>query len=149
MMIYLFLFPLLIGAFGVLQNTVNKKVGDVIGLPSALVINNLVLLGCSLLLFFALRLAPEGSLPELFRQKGNFTDYGWKTLLPGLFGFFIITTAPWAIDRAGAARVFIGIIVAQVLVSLLWDYYAESIPVSPTRLAGAALALAGALLAVR
>lgn len=146
-MLFSVVLPLMIGALGVLQNTFNRKYADTIGLPMALVVNNLVLLGLSIGLFWALRLVPEASLPEIFRHRSGFA-FSPRYILPGLFGMLIITTAPWAIQRVGATRVFIGIIAAQIVVSLLWDYF-EAEPVSGQRILGAALALAGALLAAR
>lgn len=148
-MLFSVVFPLLIGSFGVLQNTINKKYAETLGMPAALIVNNIVLLSCSLLLFFAIRLVPSENLPEIFRQKETFTSVGVRHLIPGLLGFFIITCAPWAIERVGAVRVFIGIIAAQVVVSLLWDIFVDAVPVSPTRAVGAVLALVGALLATR
>jgi uncharacterized membrane protein YdcZ (DUF606 family) len=149
-MLFILVLPLMIGAAGVLQNTINKKIGMQMGVPLALVLNNLILLACSTALYFTLRSLPQQSLPELFRAKENWGDLRWPILLlPGFFGFFIIATAPWAIERAGATRVFIGIIVAQIVVSILWDLLADAVPVSPMRLGGALLALVGALLAAR
>jgi len=138
----------LVGAFGVFQNTFNKQIGSSLGLPLTLVANASVLLCASIALFFALRFFPEAQIAEIYREKNSFR-FPWQAIIPGLFGFFIVATAPWAIGRIGATRVFIAIIVAQILVSVLWDHFAEATPVSASRLAGAALALAGALLAVR
>lgn len=148
-MILPLLFSLAIGALGVLQNTMNKKLSEVMSLPLALVVNNIILLACSLGFFFVVRLLPESALPELLRDKGSWQAGGWKILLPGAFGFFIIAAAPWAIEKAGATKVFIGIIVAQIVASILWDQLVESIPASPVRIAGAVIAFLGALLAVR
>jgi len=148
-MLHSFVLPLLIGAFGVLQNTLNKKIAGTMGLPLALVINSLVLLACGIGMVFAIRLLPAESVPEMFRAKGGLGEMSAKVLVPGLLGFFIVATAPWAIERAGATRVLIGIIVAQIVVSMLCNFYADGVPLQPTRLAGAALALAGAFLAIR
>lgn len=146
-MLFSLVFPLLAGALGVLQNAVNRKLADSLGLPFALVVNSLVLLAASCALYFALRSWPPESLPEIFRPRANWGAPSLPHLLPGLFGFTIITVLPWAIQRVGATRVFIGIVVAQLAVSLLWDVFAENLALSPTRIAGAALALAGALVA--
>lgn len=146
-MIFTLLIPLGIGCLGVLQNTLNKKIAGSIGLPVALVINNLVLLACSLSLYFFLRWQAADSLPEIFRSKPG--HVGPTILLPGIFGFLIIATAPWAIERVGATRVFIMVIVAQVITSLLWDYWMESASIAPSRVAGAVIAAVGAFLAVR
>lgn len=148
-MLYSLLIPLAIGALGVLQNTVNKKLAESLGAPFAIAINGFVLFCFALLFFVAMRFVPEHALPELFKQKQSLSSVAWKALLPGLFGFLIIISAPSAIEKVGATRVFIGIIVAQIAASILWDYVAESIPASPTRILGAALALLGAILAAR
>ncbi len=148
-MIYSLLIPLAMGALGVLQNTVNKKVAMSFGVPLAIALNGVVLVFCAFSFFFLCRWIPESSLPDLFRQKESLSALNWRAFLPGLFGFLIIVCLPSAIEKVGATRVFIGIIVAQIAVSILWDYYAESIPVSPMRVFGALLALAGALIASR
>lgn len=138
--------PLMIGAMGVLQNTFNKKIGESLGVPLTLLINNIVLLGCGVSFFCIAKMIPKTSLPDLFQQKIPF-EVSWKYFVPGVFGYLIILTAPYAIQKVGATRVFIGVIVAQIVVSMLWDFFAESIPFSSTKIVGAGLALAGALLA--
>lgn len=146
-MLFSLVLPLLAGALGVLQNAVNRKFADSLSLPFALVVNSLVLLAASCVLYGALRAWPAESLPEIFRPRANWGGVSLAHLLPGLFGFTIITVLPWAIQRAGATRVFIGIVVAQIAVSLLWDVFAENLALSPTRIFGAALALVGAVVA--
>lgn len=147
-MLFSLLIPFLIGTCAVLQSGLNKKFAESMGLGSAILVNNLVILSVSVIAIVVTRLVPETALPELFRPRSGWS-YHWKLIFPGLLAFGIITLAPWAISRAGATRVFVGIIAAQVVVSLFWDYWVEALPASPTRLAGAALALAGALLAAR
>ena len=144
-MIWSLFVPLLMGALGVLQNTINKKVADSIGLSLALLVNSFVLLAMGLILLLVGFYS--NALPELFRSKLSFDVLQWKYMVPGFFGFTIIATLPIAIQRAGATKVFIGIIVGQILVSLLWDYAVDSIPVHPLKLAGAFLALVGAVIA--
>ena len=67
-------------------------------------------------------------------------------ILPGIFGFCIIAGIPWAISKLGAAKVFVGIVVAQVTVSMLWDTLVDGKPLSWMRLAGALLAIVGVAL---
>lgn len=148
-MLYSLVLPLLVGTFSVVQNALNKQISPRISLPLSLLVNNAFVLFLSVAFFFALRTVPDETLPAMFRTRNGITDFSLKFLVPGLCGFLLITLAPFAIERAGATRVFIGIVVAQIAVSMLWDAFAESIPVSPTRLAGAALAMAGAWLASR
>lgn len=143
-----FALSFLIGAFGVLQNTFNRQIATSLGLPFTLIMNGITLFVGSLLLFLILRFLPATAVADLYQEK-TISGFPWRAFLPGLLGFFIVATAPWAIEKMGATRVFIGIIVAQIVMSLLWDYFAESIPFSTSRLLGAGLALAGAILAAR
>jgi uncharacterized membrane protein YdcZ (DUF606 family) len=148
-MLFSLVLPLLVGTFSVIQNTLNKQISNRISLPLSLLLNNALVLVLSAALFLALRTVPDEALPAMFRTRNGISDFSLKFLVPGLCGFLLITLAPWAIQRAGATRVFIGIVVAQIVVSMLWDLLAEAIPLSPTRLLGAGLAIAGAWLASR
>lgn len=139
---------LLIGTLGVLQNTLNKQFSLSLGLGRAVLVNGFVLFGCSVAFFFLLRAIPQESLPTLFRPVADARGLRPHDILPGLFGFLIIVTCPWVIEKLGATRVFIAIIAAQLVVSMLWDWQAEGLPPSVWRFAGGALALAGACLAV-
>lgn len=148
-MLYTILFPLVIGALGVLQNTVNKNVAQGVGMPIAILANGLVLFLCSIAFYFALLRMPQEGMPSLFQHKLSQGVLNWRILVPGILGFLIIASAPYCIERAGATKVFIGIIVAQILTSIAWDRFVEEISVTPVRLLGAGLAFIGALLAVR
>lgn len=148
-MIYSIIIPLLIGSFGVLQNTLNKNIAANMGLPLALVINNIVLLLSSLFFFFILKLPGDDRLPGIFRTKLTENFWNPQYVVPGLLGFFIIVTAPWSIEKVGATKVFVMIIVAQVVTSLAWDYWVESTAMPPMRLAGALIAAIGAFIAVK
>lgn len=143
----LLVLPLVIGALGVLQNTLNKRFAPALGLDWALAVNGLVVFACGLLFLAGLRFLPAESLPPMYRPVAGARGFAAYDLLPGFFGFFIIAAMPWAIERVGATRVFIGIIAAQLVVSLLWDFYVEGIKVSAWRMVGGALALAGTALA--
>jgi uncharacterized membrane protein YdcZ (DUF606 family) len=147
-MIAAYLVALIIGSLGVLQNTLNKQIGSSIGIPLALVINNLVLLSASILFLVTIRWLPEGALPELFQQKESLAPR-LALLVPGLMGFFIIATAPWAIGKVGALKVFLVIIVAQIVVSIAWDQWMEGIGLSAMKIAGVLLALLGTIIVVR
>jgi uncharacterized membrane protein YdcZ (DUF606 family) len=148
-MIFSLFLPLVAGALTVLQNTINKDVSSKISLQLSLLINNAFVLLLSVVLYLALAKLPADSLPFLFRPKAGLGDFSWRFLAPGLCGFIFITIMPLAVEKAGAVRVVIGLIVAQIIVSMLWDYFAESLPLNFNRIAGAALALAGAILATR
>jgi transporter family-2 protein len=138
---------LLMGALGVLQNTLNKQYSLSLGMQWTILVNGLTLCACCLLFFFTLRFVPEASLPVIFRPLEGARGLRPYDILPGMFGFLIITTLPWVLEKQGATRVFIAIIAGQLVVSLLWDVLVESSPVDARRAAGTALALMGALLA--
>lgn len=144
-----FLLPFLIGVMGVLQNTMNRRYAVSMGIPMALVFNGIVLFFGALIFYFGLRFIPAKNIPGLYQASESGFAFGWWLFIPGLLGFLIVAIAPWAIESVGATKVFIGVIVAQIFTSILWDYFVESLPVDPMRAAGAALALAGALLAAR
>jgi uncharacterized membrane protein YdcZ (DUF606 family) len=142
------LISLVIGALGVLQNTLNKQYSASLGIGLTLLVNGIVVCACGLAFFLALRLIPAASLPELFRPVAAARGIRAYDLLPGLFGFLIIAACPWVIERLGATRVFIAIIAAQLVVSMMWDWSVEGLPPTAWRMAGGALALLGACLAV-
>lgn len=142
-----FMLPFVIGALGVLQNTINKKFAANPGIPIALLVNSLVMIVLSVGFYFVMRQFPRNF--PLYQPVENTPSVGLWLLVPGLMGFFIIAACPFALERAGATRVFIAVIAAQIVVSLLWDRYMDAQTIEPQRLAGAALALAGALLAAR
>jgi len=141
------LLSLLMGAFGVLQNTMNKQFAESLGLSWTILVNGLTLCACGVIFFFTLKLVPAESLPEIFRPVAGASGLRAYHVLPGIFGFLIITTLPWILQKHGATRVFIAIVAGQLFVSLLWDLFVEGSPVDGRRAAGVALALLGALLA--
>lgn len=142
------LLSLLIGAMGVLQNTLNTKISLSIGVARAMLVNGVVLCACSVAFFVAIRFVPAEGLPELFRPVASPRPLRAWDALPGIFGFLIIVSCPWVIERLGATRVFIAIIAAQLVVSMLWDWGVDGVPPTAWRAAGGALALLGACLAV-
>ncbi|MCO5142526.1 MAG: DMT family transporter [Oligoflexia bacterium] len=148
-MLITMIIPLFIGALGVLQNTINRKIALDLGIPLAIFINCVVLLICGSILLIGMHYIPESSVPDIMKAKFDLRHLKLHNLLPGIMGFLIIVIAPLAISKIGAARVFIGIIVAQIFVSIFWDMYYESITFDWKRWAGAILTIIGAILATR
>jgi uncharacterized membrane protein YdcZ (DUF606 family) len=144
-----FFLSLVVGAFGVLQNTINRKIAVDWGIPLTLVVNGAVILSLSLVVFFLLTIPAQNSLPEFFRPRTSLAGFSWLVLVPGVLGYAIVIFVPFAVSQLGATRVFIAIIAAQIVVSMLWDRLYEGIIMSPQRLVGAALAFIGALLTLR
>ncbi len=140
------LIPLTIGSIGVLQGTLNRAMGQSIGLAPAITINSIFVILIALTLHTLVRWRPE-LFPELFHDRFAFSELSAWMVLPGIFGFCIIAGLPWAISKLGAARVFLAVIVAQVVVSMIWDAVVSKEPISLTRGLGAVLTIAGVALA--
>lgn len=137
--------PLTIGGIMVLQGTLNRQMGQTMGLANAVVLNSIIVLVASLTLFTVTRLWPQ-SVPPFFSGEFTMAKVATWMLLPGLFGFCIIAGIPWAISKLGASKVFVALVVAQILGSMLWDIFVEKRPISLTRASGATLAVIGVIL---
>ncbi|MEW6057943.1 MAG: DMT family transporter, partial [Bdellovibrionota bacterium] len=85
-------------------------------------------------------------LPDIFRDKSSFSNFSWWHVVPGLCGVTIIAGISLGIGRIGALKVFVGMIGAQLLGSLIWDAWIEQTPVTLTRVVGSVLALLGAVM---
>ncbi len=140
------LIPLAVGAMTVLQGTLNRQMSESMGLGSAIFLNSVVVVAL-VPAFYALVRAQPSWLPAIFAGSPDLSRVAWWMIVPGIFGFCIIAGIPWAISRVGAARVFVGIVVAQLVVSLLWDALVAGQPVTLARGGGAALAVIGVILA--
>ena|SRR3989344_3236256 len=143
-MLFAYLLSVYLGFAAVLQGGVNRKIAAHWGYPGATLLNSFVILVLSAVVFTLVRVVDP---PELFKDKSAFTGFAWWYLLPGIFGFSLIFLVPVAIEKLGALNLFVALIASQLLGGAVWDYFMEGIPVTKARLAGAALAFAGALLA--
>lgn len=146
-MTYSFALPFLMGFLGVLQNTLNRRFADSFGLPFALIVNSLVLFLISIVFYLYLRILPSERLSESLQISDRWRDLSWQNFLPGIFGFVIILVLPLCLEKAGATKVFVAIVAAQIICSVFWDYFFESIEIGMSRILGAALAILGAVLA--
>lgn len=127
----------------VLQAAFNRRIAATWGLAPTVALNAVVvLLFCIAFYFLARRGVVDGVI-----EGARFSDFKVLWLLPGLFGFLLITGLPWAISHVGATRVFVAVVSAQMLTSLLWDRFVEGIDLSWTRVLGAVLCVAGVVLA--
>jgi len=140
------LIPLAVGAMTVLQGTLNREMSYGMGLGAVTLLNSIVVLAVSILFYVMVRVAPS-SVPAIFPGVPDLSRLAFWMILPGLFGFCIIAGIPWAISKVGAARVFVAMVVAQLIVGLLWDFFVAGQPISLTRGGGAALALIGVVIA--
>jgi transporter family-2 protein len=145
---WMVLLPGFLGLAAVLQGGLNRQVAGQWGLAGAALFNTLVLLAAVGALLALVRLRPS-VLPEFFQIKGALAQLRWWWILPGLFGFALVTGIPFAISRLGAFPVFLGILVGQMITSLAWDAVLEGRPLTLPKVCGALLAVAAAVLVGR
>lgn len=126
-----------IGLVTVLQAGLNRTVAAKWGLPAAIAINSFLLFLYSLAYWYFCQRAGELSG---FR-------FQWWYLVPPLCGLIIITGIPWAIPQIGALRVFLYLVVGQMVGSLAWDFFIEQLEMDAYRLTGAGLSIAGLIVA--
>lgn len=140
--------PFLVGALAVLQGNLNRLVAAKHGLAWAMALNTVVFtLACGVLIA-AVRLVPS-AFPAGFAWRPEGYRFAVWHLLPGLCGFALVAGIPFAIAHLGAVRVFVGVVVAQVVASVVWEAFIDGQRPTPTRLLGVGLALGGVLLASR
>jgi transporter family-2 protein len=134
------LIPFFLGAISVLQATINRQVAKEFGLSQAVFFNTLILLAVSVIALFTVK---TWDLPALQMQtgEGRFSNLSWWHLLPGVFGFCLVAGIPLAIQRIGALQVFVGLIAAQMIVSLLWDRFIDGVEINLYRVIGALLSI--------
>ena len=84
----------------------------------------------------------------LFRssiQISNFVDWPKKfeiwMLLPGFLGFLIVAGVPWSMSKIGATRVFVILVITQLLVALVWDAVAQGQLPNTKQIIGVVLAI--------
>ena len=146
-MLYL-LAPFAIGFMSVLQNTLNKQVGQQYGLGTVLLINAMVILAAAGVLFLAGQSFPE-RVGSFIAGGGAAFEWKWWYVFPGLFGFAVIFGIPVCMNQLGALTVFISFVTAQVVCSMLWDVFVDGVPVAATKLMGAVIALVGVIMVAR
>ena len=138
MKLLLILIALGMGIASTLQGTTNSALANRQGLGTALWINAIVVLAGASLLWFVLPRAPLVAEPAR-----------WWHYLGGVFGLVILASAAWAFPRLGAGATVALMVAAQLATALLLDHLgatSERIALTPARLLGAVLLLAGALL---
>lgn len=132
------------GAAVALQGATNAALKGRIGLGAALVVNTAPILLAVLLLAWA-----DGSLREL-RGLDRVPPL---LLLGGLYGLVIITGAAIVFPRLGATTTLMLFVAAQLVTAIVLDHLGAlglpRVEITPTRLAGLGLVVAGVLLARR
>lgn len=138
-----------LGILSVLQGGMNKEIGESWGLPAAVFLNSLILATASFAFYLVTRNSPQWFSP-IFHDHGSFKNIPpiWW-VLPGTMGFFLVMGIPPIISKIGAMNMFIGLVCAQVVTSILWDYFWEQHSISMVRLLGAVFSIIGAVLVSR
>jgi bacterial/archaeal transporter family-2 protein len=137
------LFPLvfLAGVAGAAQASANAALAGRAGLGPAVLVNALVVLVGTL----ALNLA-SGS----FRALPSVAGAPWYDYLGGVCGFAIIASMAYAFPRMGAALALAVMVLGQSTMALAIDHFGlwgiRAVPVTPIRLVGGALVVAGVAL---
>lgn len=127
--------PLLIGCCGILQGTINRLVANYIGVTQAALITNIgSLIICLVFYFFAKSYSQL--LPDFYQIKAPLTTYKWWFIFPPLFGFLIIAGIPYVIAKLGAVKVTVGLIAAQMITSVIWDFFVEDIALNAMKITG-------------
>lgn len=135
------------GFSNVIQAGMNRQFGDSMGLSMALLINSLVFLAAAVVFYFFC-MAMGTAIPGFMQTKMSLlqTVRGvplWQLVIPGICGFLIVAGIPLAIYKVGALGAILVLIFSQILGGILWDYFVDGIAVSPMRIAGAVIVLAG------
>jgi transporter family-2 protein len=137
----LFVLTTVAGAAAACQAAANAGLAARAGIGTALLINSSIVMAATTILFFA-----TGG-PSTFAAAAGAP---WRYFIGGPCGFVIIVCLAFAFPRIGAALAIALLVLGQGAMALTIDHLGlwgtPVTPVSPTRLAGAALVAAGVLL---
>ena len=132
---YNILIPLFIGCVSILQGTINRQIAGIVGVTQTALIGNLATVVVCVAFYMLTKKFPE-MLPEIFHLKAPITTYKWWFFIPAIFGFIIVAGMPFAISRLGAVKVTVGLIAAQMITSVCWDYFVSGISLNLLRFIG-------------
>lgn len=121
-----FFIPLILGALGILQGTINRQVAGQIGVAQATLISNMGTLVICLGFYSLVKYMPH-LVPDFFQVRTPITTYKWWFIFPAIFGFLIVAGMPFAFAKLGAVKVTVCLIAAQMLTSALWDVYIDNL----------------------
>ncbi len=134
-----YLIPVIIGASTILQGSLNRQIASSVGiLQATLISNTITTLFCGLA-FYLVQVNPNLA-PQFFKSTDSQTTFistfKWWYLLPSLFGFLIINGMPFAFSKLGAVKVTVLLVAAQMITSLLWDYYVDHLTINLYKVCG-------------
>jgi transporter family-2 protein len=144
---YAIVLSICLGFAGVMQAGMNRTIGLTWGLGAAVWLNAAIVFFTACLMGTAMLFRPE-LFPEVLRIRPEGAGGAvWWWVLPGIFGFCLIAGVPFAMSKIGSMNVFVLVVACQLIGSLVWDRVMESMPITPYRIAGALLAIIGAVVA--
>jgi transporter family-2 protein len=142
---YSILIPLFLGMIGILQGTINRQVASHIGVAQATLITNMATVFICMGFYFFAKYNQE-LLPNIFQIKAPFTTYKWWFIFPPIFGFLIVAGMPFAFSKLGAVKVTVGLIAAQMITSVVWDFIVDDIRLNLLKIGGIILAFISVIL---
>ncbi len=110
--------------------------------------NNFIIVIYSLVFFLVLKYFYQGSNPILKAKWPDLSAFQWWWLVPGICGFAIVFGAPYMISKIGAAKVFLSLILGQMIGSIMWDIYVEKLNIPMMRWIGLVVSTIGAIIVV-
>tara|TARA_Y100000590_G_scaffold338884_1_gene386226 strand:- start:1496 stop:1942 length:447 start_codon:yes stop_codon:yes gene_type:complete len=125
--------PILIGFSAVMQGVLNRFIAKDWGFAKAVFFNNSMSAVFAGIFLSVVLIFPQ-FFPAGFKQQGEAGAFHLWYLIPGFLGFFLVMGIPWALTRMSALEVFVIMILSQLVVSLFWDTYFESIDLSLNRI---------------
>ena len=137
------LLPIIVGSTIVVQSGLNDKVQKEHGLIYAMILNNLVFLMITSIL---LCLHYFDQLHGKTLDFRKILDFNWWYILPGVMGAIIVGGSALSFDKIGAAKTMIILIAAQVVISLVWDYFAKGTAINGYKIVAAVLSISGAFI---
>lgn len=139
------LFACLMGVAVCLQGATNGSLGARIGVPATVAINSSVVFVAAVTIWW---FAPAFGADE---GRSSGPQRGWPVwlFLGGVYGLVVLGLAAWLFPRLGAGPTMALMVTAQLVTGLVLDHLgwpADPLPVSPVRVVGVLLLMAGTVL---
>lgn len=139
-------FPLLLGIILVVQTGLNEQVQKNISFAHTLLFNNIAFITLTLCLL-TLQYYYADSFPDNFNANKNLS-FSWWFIIPGILGAFYVAGNIYSYDKVGASHTVILIVIAQIITSMLWDYFVKDKSINFKQILGAGFAIVGVFLVI-
>lgn len=137
-----------LGALMVCQGIINKKLYEEWGVTLTLVLNSVLILFVSAIVWGISQYLPHDTADAIHRESKT-SGWSWWYLVPGIIAYPVVAGVPISIDKIGPAPTFTLLVVAQVVFSMLWEQYSGERNISAMNIAGACLAIGGVIMVVK